>query len=317
MKIVFLGTPDFAVASLQALVESTHQVVGVVTMPDKKAGRGRKLTASPVKEFAVNHGIPVLQPTNLKAPEFVEELKALQADLQVVVAFRMLPEVVWNMPRLGTINVHASLLPQYRGAAPINWAIINGETETGVTTFQLQHKIDTGNILLQEKLPITKSDNAGTIHDQLMVLGAQLLIKTVNGIDQQTIQPIPQEEVQIQEEKEAPKIFKSTCYIDWSQSNEQVDCFIRGLAPYPAALARLVTDTEETFDLKIYEASSSTESLAMGEVKQTSSSLFVGCSVGTVEITELQFPGKKRMPTEAFLRGFKNQFVRAISEIEG
>lgn len=317
MKIVFLGTPDFAVASLQALVESTHQVVGVVTMPDKKAGRGRKLTASPVKEFAVNHGIPVLQPTNLKAPEFVEELKALQADLQVVVAFRMLPEVVWNMPRLGTINVHASLLPQYRGAAPINWAIINGETETGVTTFQLQHKIDTGNILLQEKLPITRSDNAGTIHDQLMVLGAQLLIKTVNGIDQQTIQPIPQEEVQILEEKEAPKIFKSTCYIDWSQSNEQVDCFIRGLAPYPAALARLVTDTEETFDLKIYKASSSTESLAMGEVKQTSSSLFVGCSVGTVEITELQFPGKKRMPTEAFLRGFKNKFIRAISEIEG
>lgn len=316
MKIVFLGTPDFAVASLQALVESSHDVVGVVTMPDKKAGRGRKLTASPVKEFAVQHNIPVLQPTNLKAPEFVEELKALQADLQVVVAFRMLPEVVWNMPALGTINVHASLLPQYRGAAPINWAIINGETETGVTTFQLQHKIDTGNILLQEKLPIGKSDTAGTIHDKLMVLGAQLLIKTVNGIDEKNIEPIPQEDVSIQEEKEAPKIFKSTCYINWSKTNQEIDCFIRGLAPYPAALARLVTNTEETFDLKIYNATCSTEKLAIGEVKQTSSSIWVGCSVGSIEITELQFPGKKRMPTEAFLRGFKNQFVNSISEIE-
>ncbi|HEY8938012.1 MAG TPA: methionyl-tRNA formyltransferase, partial [Cyclobacteriaceae bacterium] len=233
LRIIFMGTPEFAVPSLEILIENKINVVAVITAPDKPQGRGQKIVCSPVKECALKHNVPVLQPTNLKAPEFLEELKSYNANLQIVVAFRMLPEVVWNMPSLGTFNLHASLLPQYRGAAPINWAIINGEKETGATTFFLKHEIDTGSIIYQFKEPIHENDNVGTLYERLMKNGAQLVLKTVKAIEAGTYPSVPQpHDVEI---KHAPKIFKETCQINWNQSAEQIRNFVRGLSPYPAA----------------------------------------------------------------------------------
>ena len=238
LRIVYMGTPDFAVESLRRLVEGGYNIVGVITMPDKPMGRhGSVLQASPVKQYAVSQGLKVLQPEKLKDETFVNELRALQADLQIVVAFRMLPEVVWNMPRLGTFNLHASLLPQYRGAAPINWAVINGDTETGITTFFLQHEIDTGAIIQQVRVPIADTDNVEVVHDKLMVLGGDLVIETVEAILAGTVKAIPQETL-FQSDADlrpAPKIFKETCRIDWSKGVKKVYDFIRGLSPYPAA----------------------------------------------------------------------------------
>ena len=254
LRIVYMGTPDFAVESLRALVEGGFNVVGVITMPDKPIGRHQeKLQPSAVKQYAMEQGLRILQPEKFKDENFLQELRELKADLQIVVAFRMLPEVVWNMPPLGTFNLHASLLPQYRGAAPINWAVINGDTETGITTFFLQHEIDTGRIIQQERIPITESDDVEIVHDKLMHLGGKLVIDTVNNIIAGTIKPIPQEE--LTEElplRPAPKIFKETCRIDWAQSTTQLYNFVRGLSPYPAAWTELIDKDERKTAVKIY-----------------------------------------------------------------
>ena len=252
-RIVFMGTPEFAVASLDALVKAGFNIVAVVTAPDKPAGRGMKMNESAVKKYASDSGMNILQPEKLKNPEFIETLKKLDADLQIVVAFRMLPEVVWNMPSLGTVNVHASLLPQYRGAAPINWAIINGEKETGITTFKLQHEIDTGNILLQEKTPIGDNETAGELHDKLKIIGAQLLVKTVTGLADNSIQELPQSRLnshEVSNLRHAPKIFTDTCRINWNNSISSVHNLIRGLSPFPGAFTTLRDKT-----LKIFRSS--------------------------------------------------------------
>lgn len=303
MRIIFMGTPDFAVASLRALIESGENVVAVVTSPDKPAGRGQKLNQSAVKQYAVANNIPVLQPEKLKNPEFLETLKSYQADLQIVVAFRMLPKVVWDMPPLGTINVHASLLPQYRGAAPINHAIMNGEKVTGVSTFLLQHEIDTGNILLSNKINIEENDNAGTLHDKLMIAGAETLLNTIKELKQNTLNPIPQEEIEVNELKHAPKIFKEDCKIDWNASTEQVHKKIRGLSPYPAAFTILENKT-----LKIYESEkeSKQENLSPGQFI-TDKKTFVKFATqdGLINLKSIQIEGKKRMSIEEFLRGYR------------
>ena len=310
-----MGTPDFAVESLRRLVEGGYNVVGVVTMPDKPIGRhGSVLQASPVKQYAVEHGLKVLQPERLKAPEFVDELRSLHADLQIVVAFRMLPEVVWAMPRLGTFNLHASLLPQYRGAAPINWAIINGETETGITTFFLKHEIDTGEVIQQERIPIGPDDNVGTIHDRLMMLGGQLVVETVDAILAGTIHSTPQESLMVGTElKPAPKIFKETCQIDWTGGIDHVHNFVRGLSPYPAAWTTLCGGGKDTV-IKIYKghklpAQSSTPDsptpLAPQSLYVEGGQLMVALADGRYVIDELQVAGKRRMPTADFLRGFR------------
>jgi len=255
LRIIFMGTPGFAVESLKALVENGYNVVGVVTMPDKPGGRGYKLQPSAVKQYALQQGLKVLQPEKLKDESFLHELQQLQADVQVVVAFRMLPEVVWAMPPKGTFNLHASLLPQYRGAAPINWALINGEKETGVTTFFLSHEIDTGQIIFREKTPISDDDNAETLHDRLMVMGAQLVLQTIDAIADNNVQPIPQQELLVNEStlKTAPKIFKETCRIDWSKTAVEVYNFIRGLSPYPTAWTEMSSDNEaEPLRFKLY-----------------------------------------------------------------
>ncbi len=300
-RIVFFGTPDFAVASLKALVDNGMEVTAVVTAPDKPAGRGRQVQSPAVKLYAMEQGIPVLQPERLKAPEFIEQLQALKADLHIVVAFRMLPEVVWNMPRMGTVNVHASLLPQYRGAAPVNRAIMNGETETGVTTFKLQHVIDTGNILLQEKIAIQPEDTAGTLHDKLMLAGAALLVKTVEGLTADTIREMPQPDNP--EEKHAPKLFKDDMRIDWNRSGTDICNHIRGLSPYPAAWTLLGEKV-----LKIYAARfvSQEHQIAPG-VYETDQVLWLRFSVpgGWIYVDELQLEGKKRMPVTEFLKGFR------------
>ncbi|WDF56872.1 methionyl-tRNA formyltransferase [Mucilaginibacter sp. KACC 22063] len=306
MRIVFMGTPEFAVASLEALIDAGCEVVGVVTAPDKPAGRGQVLSESAVKKFAVANHIKVLQPEKLKDPAFIESLRALRADLQVVVAFRMLPEVVWNMPPLGTINLHASLLPQYRGAAPINWAVINGEKESGVTTFLLKHEIDTGNVLFTEKVTIPEDFTAGDLHDKLMNKGAGLLVKTVKAVEsgKYTEQPQAQlaEGVSL---KHAPKIFKDDCRIDWNNQVEQIYNRIRGLSPYPTAFTTLNGKT-----LKIFKAEKES-----GEVNDAPGSYstdgktylkFAGTD-GYVSLTDLQLEGKKRMGVEEFLRGYKVQ----------
>lgn len=305
MRIVFMGTPDFAVESLKAILENTnHSIVGVITAPDKPAGRGKKLQPSAVKTYAEANGLNVLQPTNLKATEFVEELKSLQADLQVVVAFRMLPEVVWNMPEHGTINVHASLLPQYRGAAPINWAIINNEQKSGVTTFLLQHEIDTGNILLQQEVGITSHMTAGDLHNKLMYAGAELLVKTVEQIASGTTAPVPQEDIAVDELKSAPKIFKDTCRVNWNNSNKAVHNLIRGLSPYPGAWTTIKEGEKET-TLKLFKTEPIDEQLAIGEIKTNNKTyITIGCATGALSITELQLAGKKRMKTEDLLRGY-------------
>ncbi|MGN6567847.1 MAG: methionyl-tRNA formyltransferase [Flavipsychrobacter sp.] len=302
LRIVFFGTPDFAVASLNALVEAGANVVAVVTAPDKPAGRGMQLQQSAVKQYALAHELPVLQPEKLKNPEFLSALAALKPDLQVVVAFRMLPEAVWNMPPMGTINVHASLLPQYRGAAPINWAIINGERETGVSTFKLQHAIDTGNILLQQPIAIDATDDAGTVHDKLMNAGAALLVKTVRGLAEGTLQEMPQPE-NASELKHAPKIFKEDTRIDWHKSVESIYNLVRGLSPYPSAFTMLEGKT-----LKIYK----THYIQEQHGKDTGSydtdgktCLRFAAADGWLYIDELQQEGKKRMEVTAFLRGFR------------
>ena len=304
MKIVYMGTPDFAVESLRALVENGFNVVGVVTMPDKPAGRGHKIQFSPVKQYALENNLPLLQPENLKDETFLAELKALRADLQIVVAFRMLPEAVWNMPCLGTFNLHASLLPQYRGAAPINWAIINGETETGVTTFFLTHEIDTGNIILQEKTPISSEETAGELHDKLMKMGSELVLKTVKLILDGKAQGTPQP--QVAELKLAPKIFKETCKIDWRQPAQEIYNFVRGLSPYPAAWTEIVSPTGEVLALKIFETRFENVETDNYPSLHTDNKTFVKIAVpdGYLYLTSIQLPNKKRMKTEEVLRGF-------------
>ncbi len=296
-RIVFMGTPEFAVASLEALVEKGHNIVGVITAPDKPKGRGRQLMTSAVKEYALTKSLAILQPTNLKDAGFLAGLKALQADLQIVVAFRMLPEVVWAMPPQGTFNLHGSLLPQYRGAAPINWAIINGETETGVTTFFLQHEIDTGNIILQEKELIALTDNVGSLYERLMKLGAKAVVKTVELIQSNKVSTKPQaNETSL---KPAPKLFKETCEINWDKSANEVYNFIRGLSPYPAAWCILKDRNFKIFDTEITNAS-----LEVGKlISDNKTYIKVGCGQGAISIKELQLQGKKRMDVESFLRG--------------
>jgi methionyl-tRNA formyltransferase len=304
MKIVFMGTPEFAVASLEALIDAGSHIVGVVTAPDKPAGRGQKLSESAVKKFAVENGLKVLQPVRLKDPEFLAELKALDADLQVVVAFRMLPEAVWNMPPKGTINLHASLLPQYRGAAPINWAIINGEPESGVTTFFLKQEIDTGDILFVEKITIADDVTAGEYHDRLMNKGAGLLVKTVKAIESGRYTEQPQEQLaEGQELKHAPKIFKDDCRIDWNQPVGKVYNLIRGLSPYPAAFTELNGKT-----IKVYQATKETTAPqhTPGQYDTDNKTyLKFACNNGYIHLTDVQLEGKKRMGIEEFLRGQK------------
>jgi len=299
-----MGTPEFAVATLNALMKSNHQVVAVVTTPDKPANRGLKLQMSAVKEYAVKNNLPVLQPDKLKSEDFVNKLKEINADLFIVVAFRMLPEVVWSMPKYGTINLHASLLPQYRGAAPINWAVINGEAETGITTFFISHQIDTGDILLHEKIAITEEDNAGTVHDKLMVSGAALLVKTVDAIADKTVKAVPQPTFDVL--KHAPKIFRDDCRINWNKPATEVFNFIRGLSPYPGAFTELQDEAKEKMMLKIYTTVKHLELVipAGDFLLNAKKQAFIGCSDGTLEIIEIQAEGRKRMKMADFLRGF-------------
>ena len=286
-----------------------YNVVGVITMPDKPAGRGHKIQFSPVKQFALDHNLPLLQPEKLKDESFVQALREWKADLQIVVAFRMLPEVVWNMPRLGTFNLHASLLPQYRGAAPINWAVINGDTETGITTFFLKHEIDTGEVIQQVRVPIADTDNVEVVHDKLMMLGGRLVIETVDAILAGTVKPIPQEEMAVVGElRPAPKIFKETCRIDWNQPVKRIYDFIRGLSPYPAAWTELINPSGEPVVVKIFESEKrfETHQLLPGTiVTDGKKSLKVAVTDGFIGILALQFPGKKRLRTEELLRGYK------------
>jgi methionyl-tRNA formyltransferase len=301
MKIVFMGTPEFAVSSLDILVQNGYEIVGVITVPDKPAGRGHKLQQSAVKKYALEHNLPVLQPEKLKDPVFIEQLQALNADLQVVVAFRMLPAVVFQMPRYGTFNLHASLLPQYRGAAPINWAVINGDTESGVTTFFIEQQIDTGNIIFQEKTPIAPNQTAGELHDVLMDIGAKWVLKTVQAIEAGncTTQPQPN----LPELRPAPKIFTETCRINWQQPTAQVYNFVRGLSPYPAAFTTLHDKI-----LKIYQAKPIIEmynQTAGTFVTDQKTYLHIATADGWIEVLELQMEGKKRMGVQEFLRGNK------------
>ena len=311
LRIIFMGTPEFAVASLDKLVQGGCNIITVITAPDKPGGRGMEIQQSAVKKYAVENGLPILQPEKLKNPEFLEALKALNADVQIVVAFRMLPELVWNMPPMGTINLHGSLLPQYRGAAPINWAIINGEKETGVTTFKLQHEIDTGNILLQQSFTIGEGENAGEVHDRMKIIGADLLLKTMqelaNGSLEELVQPViiqdyePSKDLNLY--KHAPKIFTETCKIDWAKSIEEVYNLIRGLAPYPAAFSFL-----EGKKLKIYKAEmvATAPSIAAGEF-ETDKKTFIqfACSNGYISVKEIQLEGKKKMLIADLLRGYR------------
>ncbi|MBO7558227.1 MAG: methionyl-tRNA formyltransferase [Bacteroidaceae bacterium] len=316
LRIVYMGTPDFAVESLRALVEGGYNVVGVVTMPDKPMGRhGSVLQPSPVKKYALEKGLTVLQPEKLKDETFLDELRALKADLQIVVAFRMLPEVVWNMPPMGTFNLHASLLPQYRGAAPINWAVINGETETGITTFFLKHEIDTGKIIQQVRVPIHETDNVEDVHDRLMLLGGQLVTETVDNILAGTIQPIDQSELvgADVELKPAPKIFHETCQINWNQPMKKVYDFIRGLSPYPAAWSEFEDAKGKKQSVKIFSTSMVERVFTASELMPKPGEmltdgktyLHVMCQNGLLSINELQMAGKKRLPIADFLRGFE------------
>jgi methionyl-tRNA formyltransferase len=302
LRIVFMGTPEFAVPSLEILLKNNINVVAVITAPDKPQGRGQKVSFSPVKECALRYSIPVLQPTNLKSPEFLEDLKAYNANLQIVVAFRMLPEVVWAMPEFGTFNLHASLLPQYRGAAPINWAIINGERETGVTTFFLKHEIDTGSIIFQEKETITYNDTVGTLYDRLMHKGADLVLKTVRAIESSQYTASPQDNETII--KHAPKIFKETCEINWDKDSESVRNFIRGLSPYPAAWTSIHGKSFKVFAAE--KVSESSNEVSPGEyVTDNRSYLHFRTRDGYLSLTEIQPEGKKRMGIEDFFRGNK------------
>ncbi len=322
LRIVFMGTPEFAVASLNALVKAGCTIVGVITAPDKPAGRGMQVQQSAVKKYAVENNLHVLQPEKLKNPAFIEELKALKADLQIVVAFRMLPEIVWNMPPMGSVNLHGSLLPQYRGAAPINWAVINGEKETGVTTFKLKHEIDTGDILLQKSFPIGENETAGEVHDKMKEIGAKVLVETVKGLAAHTLEETPQFAAVSHESivnsdapthdsrltthdslKHAPKIFTETCKIDFAKTVEEVHNLIRGLSPFPGAFTQL---NEKT--LKIYRSEKEIKSTdATPGTYQTDGKTFLkfACANGFILVRELQLEGKKKMTTEEFLRGYR------------
>jgi methionyl-tRNA formyltransferase len=329
-RIIFMGTPEFAVASLDALVQAGYNIVAVVTAPDKPAGRGMQLTGSAVKKYALEKEIKILQPEKLKNPAFLEELKSLKADLQIVVAFRMLPELVWNMPPLGTINLHGSLLPQYRGAAPINWAVINGEQETGVTTFKLQHDIDTGNILMQDRFPIGEKDSAGDVHDRMKEIGAQLLVRTIEGLTAGTLKEIPQDQLQNPVEtgpaaqstrppetfnqhsstdanhttlKHAPKIFTETGKIDWSKPVSEIYNLIRGLSPFPAAYTHLDGKL-----LKIYSSEKEiiTPGIAPGQFETDKKTFFKFAGPdGYIKLIDIQLEGKKKMKIDEFLRGYR------------
>ena len=306
LRIVYMGTPEFAVESLKRLVEGGYNVVAVITMPDKPMGRhGSVLQASPVKQYAVSQGLKVLQPEKLKDEAFVEELRSLKADLQIVVAFRMLPEVVWSMPPLGTFNLHASLLPQYRGAAPINWAVINGDTETGVTTFFLKHEIDTGAVIRQVRVPISDTDCVGDVHDRLMLLGGGVVCETVDAILDGSAAATPQEEMITEDLRPAPKIFKDTCRIDWNRPAKQVYDFIRGLSPYPAAWTTLVAPDGTEAVLKIYETEKVSQSSSPYGTIETDGKTYlrVYTADGALDFRTLQLAGKKRMAVEDFLRG--------------
>ena len=303
LRIIYLGTPEFATASLKALVEGGYNVVAVVTMPDKPAGRGHQVQYSDVKKYALEVGLPILQPEKLKDEAFLEELRSYQADLQIVVAFRMLPEVVWAMPRLGTFNLHASLLPQYRGAAPINRAVMNGDKETGVTTFLLKHEIDTGNLIMQERIDIGEDENVGSVHDRLMALGTSVVLQTVDRIidcENQGIALPTTPQPELAELRPAPKIFKEDCEIRFAEKTaEEIHNFVRGLSPYPAAWANLTINGQAFENVKIYKVEI-TELRNYGIAK---SDLIVPCKEGAVRILELQAPGKKRMDTRSFLNG--------------
>ena len=310
MRIVFMGTPDFAVATLDALVKQRYSIVGVITAPDKPAGRGQQIQQSAVKQYALQQGLTVLQPEKLKDEHFLKELAGLKADLQIVVAFRMLPEVVWNMPPLGTFNLHASLLPQYRGAAPINWAVINGEKETGVSTFFLQQEIDTGKIIFQEKTPIGENETAGEVHDTLMNIGASLVVKTVKAIEQKNYPQVDQSALiaSVTELKPAPKIFKEDCKIDWSRSLDEIHNRIRGLSPYPTAFTNLVSPAGESHAVKLFISKKEPAKLSspLGSVATDSKTyLKIAVQNGYIVIEELQLAGKKKMRIQEFLRGFQ------------
>jgi len=305
LRIVFMGTPEFAVPSLDILVQNGYHVVGVITAPDKPSGRGLQLNASPVKEYAVSKGLHVLQPEKLKDPVFLEELKVLKADVQVIVAFRMLPEAVWAMPPKGTFNLHASLLPQYRGAAPINWAIINGEKETGVSTFFLQHEIDTGDVIFQEKEPIYDTDNVGSLYERMKGKGASLVLKTIQAIDNNTVKTFAQRSSG--ESKPAPKIFKEDCKIDWEKSAKEVHNLVRGLSPYPTAFFGLNGKNCKLFVTKFEEGKP--EGTPSSFKSDNKTYLKVACSDAYLDIVELQLEGKKKMTIEEFLRGTKVESI--------
>lgn len=302
IRIVFMGTPDFAVGVLRSLIEHKYNLVGVITAPDRPAGRGRKLHQSAVKKYAQEQSLPILQPKNLKDEKFIKQLKALQGNLQVVVAFRMLPKVVWQLPELGTFNLHASLLPEYRGAAPINWAIINGETKTGVTTFFIDEKIDTGEIILQEEVAIDDTDTAGDLHDKLMETGSTLVIKTVDLIKKGNVKTTKQPDKEL---KPAPKIFKDTCKIDWQDTLEHIYNKIRGLSPYPAAWTLMEND-KETQEIKIYTVSKekAAHSFECGELIATKKSLKIAVRDGFLHIHEMQLAGKRKMNIKDLLNGY-------------
>lgn len=307
-RIVFMGTPEFAVHILDALVKEGMNIVGVITVADKSAGRGKKLQMSAVKKYALEQNLNVLTPLKLKDTEFLKELKVLKPDLQIVVAFRMLPEVVWSLPPLGTFNLHASLLPQYRGAAPINHAIINGEKKTGLTTFFLDQNIDTGQILMRKECEINPEDTAGDLHDKLMKIGAELVIKTVKGIENGRLEPIDQNEFESKDLKKAPKIFKEDCQISWSQAAHIIYNFVRGLSPYPASYTYLFNnDTEESKSVKIFkmqQTHSESEKLPGSIWVNEKNELLVSTQDYDLKILELQLQGKKRLKTDSFLRGF-------------
>ena len=306
LRIVFMGTPDFAVLSLDILVQHNYKIVGVITAPDKPAGRGQQLHQSAVKKYAVEKNLAVLQPEKLKNADFINELKALEPNLFIVVAFRMLPELVWQMPEYGTFNLHASLLPQYRGAAPINWAVINGEKETGVTTFFLQQEIDTGNIILQEKINIEDEDNAGSVHDKLMDIGSQLVLKTVQQIEENSVTEQPQE---LTTSKHAPKIYKETCLIDWNKPVLEIHNLIRGLSPYPTAFTHLDGKVLKIYNSAVILRQAQDDSAQAHDDKayltDNKTYLSFKCANGYLDILELQLEGKKRMKVDEFLRGHK------------
>jgi methionyl-tRNA formyltransferase len=309
LNIVFMGTPDFAVPSLKVLVDHPYNVVAVVTAPDKPAGRGRKIKQSAIKEFGLENSLNILQPTNLKDPEFAEQLTSLKANLFIVVAFRMLPQKIWQIPKFGTFNLHASLLPQYRGAAPINWAIVNGETKTGVTTFFIDHKIDTGKIIMQEDCEISMDDNAGGLHDKLMNIGSALVLKTVTTIENNQVQETEQQEGLNPEAelKPAPKIQREDLNIDWDQDSASINNFVRGMSPYPGAYSEITLDEGEKTQIKMLEAIPLIDEQQMipGQIDTDNKSyLKIGCRKGTISVSRLQMAGKKAMDIETFLRGF-------------